>query len=328
MGTDLQFLRESEIFKGLPDTLLQKIFQRGSLKLYGPGEEIFAEGSHDFDMYVIRQGVVEIRKAKLGGEAPAVVAYLTAGECFGEMALITGRPRSATARVPEEAEILRIPAEVYEEQMLGNVLFLRRLCELLAYRLEHADVKIAAGAGGKELRGSLQYFDVATVMQTLINSGQSGVMVIETPDRVQAEVVFEQGKILYAKMQDLEGEDAFYQIFQDELSGEFVFRGEDVDPAAIPCPIGKNPMNLLLEAMRMKDELKVFLTEIEDFDLVFKPRKKILVWKDAETLDTALLIWMKLREGMTLGRLLKDVARCSYTVLAIIRKMREDGMVE
>ena len=230
--------------------------------------------------------------------------------------------------MPEGAEILQIPAEVYEEQMLGNVLFLRRLCELLAYRLEHADVKIAAGAGGKELRGSLQYFDAATVMQTLINSGQSGVMVIETPDHVQAEVVFSQGKILHAKMQALEGEDAFYQIFQEELAGEFVFRGEDVDPEAIPCPIGKNPMNLLLEAMRMKDELKVFLTEIEDFDRVFRPKQETLVWQDGETLDTALLIWMKLSEGVTLGRLFKDVNRCSYNVLAIIRKMLEEGMIE
>jgi hypothetical protein len=107
-----------------------------------------------------------------------------------------------------------------------------------------------------------------------------------------------------------------------------VFRGEDVDPEAIPCPIGKNPMNLLLEAMRMKDELKVFLTEIEDFDRVFRPREETLVWTDGETLDTALLIWMKLSEGVTLGRLFKDVNRCSYNVLAIIRKMLEEGMIE
>ena len=328
MEADLKFLRESELFKGLPDPLLQKICQRGTLKRYGPNEIVFVEGEQNFEMYVIRGGVVEIRKDKGEGHVPAVVAYLSVGECFGEMALITGRPRSASARVPEGAEILQIPAEVYEEQMLGNVLFLRRLCELLAYRLEHADVKIAAGAGGKELRGSLQYFDAATVMQTLINSGQSGVMIIETPDHVQAEVVFSGGKILHAKMQALEGEDAFYQIFQEELTGEFVFRGEDVDPESIPCPIGKNPMNLLLEAMRMKDELKVFLTEIEDFGRVFRPKKQTLVWQDGETLDTALLVWMKLSEGVTLGRLLKDVSRCSYNVLAIIRKMLEEGLIE
>ena len=328
MEAELKFLRESDLFKGLPDALLQKIYQKGTLNKYGPNGIVFVEGEQSFEMYVIRGGVVEIRKDKGEGHLPAVVAYLTVGECFGEMALITGRPRSASVRVPEGAEILRIPAEVYEEQMLGNVLFLRRLCELLAYRLEHADVKIAAGAGGKELRGSLQYFDAATVMQTLINSGQSGVMVIETPDHVQAEVVFSGGQILHAKMQNLVGEDAFYQIFQEDLTGEFVFRGEDVDPESIACPIGMNPMNLLLEAMRMKDELKVFLTEIENFDRVFRPKRQTLVWKDGETLDAALLIWMKLSEGVTLGRLLKDVNRCSYNVLAIIRKMLEEGMIE
>jgi hypothetical protein len=37
---------------------------------------------------------------------------------------------------------------------------------------------------------------------------------------------------------------------------------------------------------------------------------------------------MKLAEGVTLGRLLKDVNRCSYNVLAIIRKMLAAGMIE
>jgi CRP-like cAMP-binding protein len=327
MGADFHFLRQSELFKGLPDHLLEDIHRRGAIRSLGPGEVLFHEGDQGFSLFVIRGGVVEIQKAKPNDANPAVVAYLSAGECLGEMALITGRPRSATARIPQQAEVLEIPPEAYEELILSNNFFLRRLCELLAYRLESADTKLASSQAGKELRGSLQYFDIATVMQTLINSGQNGIMVIETPDKRRAEVVFAAGKILYAKIGPLEGEEAFYQIFQHDLTGEFIFRGEQVDPLTFEATIDKSPMNLLLEAMRMKDELLVFTTEIPDFERVFKTTRPTLDWSDEESLDTALLIWMKIIEGASLAQILADVPRCTYNTLAIIRQMLEEGLI-
>lgn len=327
MGSDLQFLKQSELFKGLPDSLLEDVYRRGFIRRLGPGELLFREGEQGFSLFVIRGGVVEIQKAKPNDAPPAVVAYLTTGECLGEMALITGRPRSASARVPQQAELLEIPPEAYEELILSNNFFLRRLCELLACRLESADTKLASSQAGKELRGSLQYFDVATVMQTLINSGQNGVMVIETPDKRRAEVVFAAGKVLYAKIGVLEGEEAFYQIFQHDLTGEFIFRGEQVDSLTFEAPIEKSPMNLLLEAMRMKDELLVFTAEISDFAQVFRPARPTLDWDDEETLDSALLIWMKITEGANLAKILADVPRCTYNTLAIIRRMLDQGLI-
>ena len=327
MSDSLQFMKECEIFKGLSDSLLSEIFRRGSIEIHGPGEYLFKEGDSGFDVYVVRTGVVEIRKSKQPEAPPAVVAYLSRGECLGEMALITGRPRSASARVPQGAEVLRIPAQVYE-LILDNNFFLRRLCELLAYRLETADKKLAATPAGKELRGDLQYFDVSTVIQTLINSGQSGIMFIETPEKLRAEVQFAEGKILYAKLGELQGEDAFYQIFQNDLSGEFVFRGETVDIGTIASPIGKSPMNLLLEAMRMKDELQLFLGRIEDFNKVFALVTDKLVWHDPESLEVAQQVWIKISQGLPLERILKEIPRCTFITLEVIHQMLERGLIE
>lgn len=327
IADEIRFLKESEIFKGLPESLLFRVYNQGTLRKYGPNEFICREGEQSLAMFVIRGGVVEIQKSRQPGEKPLAVAYLTVGECFGEMAMITGRSRSASVRVPQEAEVLEIPAEIYEELLQNNPIFLRRLCEVLAFRLERADVKIAGTRVGKELQGDLRYFDLATVMQTLINSGQSGIMVIESPDKVRAEVLFTAGRVLFARLGALEGEDAFYQIFQEDLSGEFIFRGEEIDPAVINAPIAKSPMNLLLEAMRMKDEVHVFLNEICDFDRVFHPSQETLAWDDNETLDTALLIWMKITEGATLDGILKEIPRCSYNTLAIIRRMLDQRLI-
>lgn len=59
------------------------------------GSTVFEEGAIEDKMYFIRKGKVEISKAM--GDMKQVVAVLGKGDFFGEMALISKSPRSATA---------------------------------------------------------------------------------------------------------------------------------------------------------------------------------------------------------------------------------------
>ena len=59
------------------------------------GEVIFEEGSTGRELFVVLGGKVEI--AKLNGAAKTVIVTLGKGEFFGEMAVIDGSSRSATA---------------------------------------------------------------------------------------------------------------------------------------------------------------------------------------------------------------------------------------
>jgi CRP/FNR family transcriptional regulator, cyclic AMP receptor protein len=71
---------------------------------FKPGEVIFAEGDDKGDkMYVIRSGEVEIER---DGK---VVEKLSRGGIFGEMALIDGSPRAATARAATPCEVAPSP---------------------------------------------------------------------------------------------------------------------------------------------------------------------------------------------------------------------------
>jgi CRP-like cAMP-binding protein len=62
---------------------------------YGVGDVIFEEGSSGRELFVVLDGEVEI--AKINGGRKTVIVTLGKGEFFGEMAVIDGSSRSATA---------------------------------------------------------------------------------------------------------------------------------------------------------------------------------------------------------------------------------------
>jgi CRP/FNR family transcriptional regulator, cyclic AMP receptor protein len=62
---------------------------------YGVGDVIFEEGSTGRELFVVLDGEVEI--AKVNGASKTIIVTLGKGEFFGEMAVIDGSARSATA---------------------------------------------------------------------------------------------------------------------------------------------------------------------------------------------------------------------------------------
>ncbi len=62
---------------------------------FGVDDVIFAEGSTGRELFVVLEGEVEI--AKISGLTKTTIVKLGKGEFFGEMAVIDGSARSATA---------------------------------------------------------------------------------------------------------------------------------------------------------------------------------------------------------------------------------------
>lgn len=88
-------------------------------------------------MYVIQSGKVRLLKESHGRQR--VVATLGPGDFFGEMAVVTGRPRSATAQVVQEVALLKVPADKLQEMVTGGGEVAIRLLRHLAERLENAN---------------------------------------------------------------------------------------------------------------------------------------------------------------------------------------------
>lgn len=104
---------------------------------YEPGDELFREGDLGEVMFVIQSGSVRISKDISGQER--VLAVLGPGEFLGEMAILNGKPRSATATVVEPTQCLLIEARTLEQMVANNAEIAMRLIKKLAKRLDSAD---------------------------------------------------------------------------------------------------------------------------------------------------------------------------------------------
>jgi CRP/FNR family transcriptional regulator, cyclic AMP receptor protein len=107
---------------------------------FSAGEVLFREGERGEEMYVIQSGLVRVVK-RVGGEYRSL-ATLGRGEFIGEMAILNGRPRTATALVLEDARCLVIDAATLEQMLSDNTEIALRLVKKLARRLDSADEMI------------------------------------------------------------------------------------------------------------------------------------------------------------------------------------------
>ncbi|MDO9026371.1 MAG: cyclic nucleotide-binding domain-containing protein, partial [bacterium] len=87
-------LKKVFLFKYLSSTELEALHDRLEKRAVPKGEKIFNEGSQGNEMYLITKGEVEISISR--NESKLVLAELQESSFFGEMALITDKPRTAT----------------------------------------------------------------------------------------------------------------------------------------------------------------------------------------------------------------------------------------
>ncbi len=100
---------EIPLFAEADPGLLRELFLAAEVKSYGDGEEILAQNDYTSTFLVITEGKVAISAVPEGGGAEKPLATLSAGNFFGEMGLISGRRRNATARAQGAVRLVEIP---------------------------------------------------------------------------------------------------------------------------------------------------------------------------------------------------------------------------
>ena len=183
-------------------------------------------------------------------------------------------------------------------------------------------------AAAKQLQGSLRYFDLATVIQTLIGSHQTGNLTVTQDKKKIAELFFFRGNIYRARYRHLAGDDAVYQLFQGPLEGDFSFAGRDIEEDEVQSEVSLPAISLLMESVRLQDELPVLQEKLPDPSRVFRQKGGQLVWEDTESVELAAAVWSRLKKGASLAELEKDIARCSYAVYKTVAGLLDTDQIE
>ncbi len=106
------------LFRGLSSVDLAKVLGKLERKSLPQDEVLFRFGEPGDKMYIVLSGVIGLFIQNPDGTQRALTA-LGAGAVFGEMALLTGEPRSATARSAEATELYEINGETFQ-QLIGQ----------------------------------------------------------------------------------------------------------------------------------------------------------------------------------------------------------------
>lgn len=114
---------------------------------FEPDSVVFQEGDEGEELFVIREGEIEIRKDNPSGES-MTLARLGPGNFFGELSFIDQRPRSAAAVARGNLHVYVVPAGSLEravEYNVGTALYLTSvICKIMAYRLNETLEKIGS----------------------------------------------------------------------------------------------------------------------------------------------------------------------------------------
>jgi NADH dehydrogenase len=79
---------------------------------FEPNETIFREGDRGDWLYVLVDGEVEVTR-RVPGQGESLLRRLGPGECFGEIALVSDRPRSATVRSLTGVNVLAVDRDAF-----------------------------------------------------------------------------------------------------------------------------------------------------------------------------------------------------------------------
>ncbi len=114
----IEVLRRCALFEHAHADALADVAGRLRRRSFRRNEVIFHQGDPGDSLHVVNAGSVKILLPSSEGEE-AIIATLRPGDFFGELSLLDGAPRSATAVALEPAETLELPRKAFME-LLDN----------------------------------------------------------------------------------------------------------------------------------------------------------------------------------------------------------------
>jgi len=107
---------------------------------YGGSERVFTEGDLGTTMYIVHSGKVRLFRMVEGQKRSHGV--MEKGDFFGEMSILEGLPRTASAEAVEDTELIEINSMTFDKMIKGNIEIAIRMLRKLSIRLRETERRL------------------------------------------------------------------------------------------------------------------------------------------------------------------------------------------
>jgi len=295
------------------------------------GETIYRAGDPSTTLFIVNRGLVEVLPDAGRG---IVGTYLSRGDVFGDMEVLTDLPRKHVVRSCEAVSLRVFDRESFPEILQRVPSFFQYLSRQLAERLLQATDAAISHSHCLELSGNLANFDLVTVYQTIVNSSQTGELSILDEEReMMAAFFFDSGVPRAGQFQHLIGEEAFWQLFLVEnLRGTFTFFSGDarVSQSIQAGGLMRSSTEMLITALQWRDEFQALRSEMPDgFDTLLRQSTELrLEGIDPRAHSIAQAIWdLPLARMLSLRDLYTNLSVCELKIYQAVHELTRTGQV-
>ena len=134
-------IQNVQMFRDLPLDAIELIAAQLQSVTFQKDALIFKINDPGDCLYIIKSGEVKVIAGE--GDADEVLAYLGRGSYFGEMALLTGEPRSASVMTTMDAELFMLTKQDFDQLIARHPSIALTLSHVLSQRLRDLSIKRA-----------------------------------------------------------------------------------------------------------------------------------------------------------------------------------------
>lgn len=158
-NSTFQMLKSVPLFSGISPEGIQKLISKITIVRLTPNQVLFNEGDIGTSMYIIVSGRIKIYNTSPKGDEKTITIFKK-GDSFGELALIDGEPRSASAKAISFSELIKLDSFSFHELLQENYNMVKAVLIELSKRIRKTNAQVH----------DLVFLDAKTqVVKTLIN---------------------------------------------------------------------------------------------------------------------------------------------------------------
>lgn len=220
----IEQLKKIPLFDSIADEEINLIASKMFVETYKKGDSIISAGDSGNYIYLIQKGKVKVLANHQDESEEIVLSYLEEGDHFGEMALITGEPRSATVVAETDLNVLKLGKAEFDNLLLKNPQISINLTHLLSQRLINANIarqQTERYYKNKFIpKGRLRDTGVIRLLKYAEENSLSGKIIIKHGDKV-AFFEFQKGQLNNLDFENKD-EDEAMDVILEWKDGEYI----------------------------------------------------------------------------------------------------------